>query len=760
MRLPRLTAAVALLLTGIALSAPTARADHWDLTRVTGSPLGDVADDTSGGPGYPTFLSADGRYVAYTSRASNLAAGDLDGNHVEDVFLFDRVAGTTTLVSHAAGSATSGGNGVSYPRGISSDGRYVLFESNAKDLLPGASDGNSGTDVYLYDRIAAATTLLTHAVGSATTTGNGPSSALGISADGQTLLISSSATNMPGSTSSGLLLYDRPNDRYTLISHAAGSPTTPCNGQTNDAVLSADGQWVQMSSQATDLVAGQVDSNLYEDVFLYSRASNSSVLISGAQGSSTQTVNHIALHGGISADGRWSAWSTTATNVLAGQVDTNVWYDVFLYDRVSHTNVLVTRANGSPLVTATGYSGGGGQISADGRYVMFETTATNVVAGVTDTNNSYDVYLFDRQTLQSRLVSHIAGANSTTPSTDSFVADLSADGSRVVFTSDSTNIIAGLADSNGKPEVYSFDAASGVVSLQSGATATRTAAGETRPIAMSDDGAWLAVSTTASDFAVNIADRNNRSDIYLVGLSQGQRALVSRGNRSVFAPESGTTSPQAMSSDARYVALWTNSTTLVSGVSDNNQAFDVYLLDRSNGQSTLLSHSAASPTTTASGDSSVATMTRDGRVVLITSTANDLVALSPSVGFRYYLYAYDHSTGGTTLLTHTSASATTPSLGSALNGASISDDGRYVAFESDGTDLVAGANDGNHANDIFLLDRNTGAISLVSHAAGSPTTAANATSTYCTISADGRYITYASSASDLDTGVTKIGTFS
>jgi len=103
-------------------------------------------------------VSADGRFSVVVSTAANLVPGQTDINNEYDVFLYDRVTDEITLVSHAAGAPAQAGNGVSGAAVISADGRFVAFASEATDLVPGFVDGNAGrdksSDVYLYDRVS------------------------------------------------------------------------------------------------------------------------------------------------------------------------------------------------------------------------------------------------------------------------------------------------------------------------------------------------------------------------------------------------------------------------------------------------------------------------------------------------------------------------------------------------------------------------------------------------------------------------------
>src|SRR5262249_33089098 len=160
----------------------------------------------------------------------------VDSNFGRDVFLFDRLLNHTVLVSHNNGSASQAGNGESDYASISSDGRYVAFCSLATDLVPGFVDANGPTnaDLFLYDRVTGLITVVSHGVGSPTTGGNGATAAYSnnftnyyqpsLSGDGRYVAFSTYATNLifgfvPGAFNNGgtdLYLYDRTTGQNAL----------------------------------------------------------------------------------------------------------------------------------------------------------------------------------------------------------------------------------------------------------------------------------------------------------------------------------------------------------------------------------------------------------------------------------------------------------------------------------------------------------------------------------------------------------------
>lgn len=158
------------------------------LSAVVGGPAVAAGPVQGNQASYEPSISADGRYVAYTSAATNLVAGDT--NATLDVFVRDRTANTTTRVSVASSGAQ--GNGPSEQPSISEDGRYVAFTSFADNLV--TRDTNSTYDVFVHDRLRRTTVRVS--VSSAETPGNDRSLRPAVSADGRYVAFESRASNL------------------------------------------------------------------------------------------------------------------------------------------------------------------------------------------------------------------------------------------------------------------------------------------------------------------------------------------------------------------------------------------------------------------------------------------------------------------------------------------------------------------------------------------------------------------------------------
>jgi Tol biopolymer transport system component len=379
--------------------------DRWSGTteRVSVASTGTQGNHSSGLPS----ISADGRFVAFSSSATNLVNGDTNGE--DDVFVHDRQSGTTERIS-VDSSGVEGNDFSNYPS-ISADGRYVAFESDASNLVGGDTNGHS--DIFVHDRQSATTERVN--VDSVGTQANDPSSDPSISADGRFVAFASDASNLVGGDTNGspdIFVHDRQSGTTERVS--VDSVGTQANHISNAPSISGDARSVAFCSRATNLVGG--DTNGTWDIFVHDRQSGSTerVTISSA---GTQ-ANEYSEAPSISADGRYVAFMSYADNLVGG--DTNGVFDVFVHDRQSGATERASVATGG--VQADGPSGFHGlAISSSGRHVSFESYATNLVGG--DTNGCDDVFLRGRGT---GFGTKYCTAN---PNSTGAPADLSADGS-------------------------------------------------------------------------------------------------------------------------------------------------------------------------------------------------------------------------------------------------------------------------------------------------------------------------------------------
>src|SRR5213078_3528455 len=291
---------------------------------------------------YPA-LSADGRFVAFQSDATNLVVGDTNGK--TDVFVHDRQTGTTERVSVASGGGTQGtgnsGGFFAFPA-LSADGRLVAFQSDATNLVAG--DTNGATDVFVHDRQTGATERVS--VTSGGRQGNGFSAGPVLSADGRFVAFHSAATNLVTGDTNGaadVFVHDRQTGTTERVSVASGG--TQSNAASLGSALSADGRFVAFQSDATNLVAG--DTNGATDVFVHDRQTGATERVSVASGGGTQGNRNSGgffAFPALSAAGRLVAFQSAATNLVAD--DTNGATDVFVHDRQTGTTERVRVASG------------------------------------------------------------------------------------------------------------------------------------------------------------------------------------------------------------------------------------------------------------------------------------------------------------------------------------------------------------------------------------------------------------------------------
>jgi Tol biopolymer transport system component len=317
---------------------------------------------------YPS-ISADGRCVVFLSSATNLVPGDTNGT--SDIYVRDRETGATERVNVAGGGAQA--NGGTYPCAISADGRYVAFSSWASNLVPG--DTNGVEDIFIHDRQSATIERVSLATGGSQ--GNLDSSGCSLSADGRYVAFISYATNLvPGDTNWVDDVFVR--DRQTGITErvSVAGDGTQANESSYGPSISADGRYVAFPSDASNLVPG--DTNDRRDAFVRDRQAETTALVSV---SSTGTKGNLSSGTrSISADGRYVAFISYATNLVPG--DTNWVDDVFVRDLQTGTTERVSvsaggnQANRGSILTAA--------ISADGRFVAFESEASNLVSGDTN----------------------------------------------------------------------------------------------------------------------------------------------------------------------------------------------------------------------------------------------------------------------------------------------------------------------------------------------------------------------------------------
>ena len=383
-------------------------------------------------------LSADGRRVVFASDSPNLVPGDTNANW--DVFVRDRLTGGVVRCSVSSSGVEGDRLSGLYGLAISSYGRYVAFGSRATNLVPG--DTNGVSDVFVRDLVAGTTERVS--VDSAGNQGDGHSWAPALSADGRFVAFTSISTNLvPGDTNGqfDVFAHDRATgitERVSVASNGAES-----HDPSYRPSLSADGRFVAFESLSSDLVPG--DTNLAWDVFVHDRSTGSTERIS--QSSAGVQGNDASWDAAISNDGRYVVFSSYATNLVPG--DGNGDLDVFVRDRQLGTTQRVSVASDG---TEGDHASTEGSMSDDHRYVVFTSSAMNL--SPVAASGLQHVFVHELATGVTTLVS--AGIGGADTNGASSTASISANGRYVAFQSHASNIVA--ADANESTDVFVADA--------------------------------------------------------------------------------------------------------------------------------------------------------------------------------------------------------------------------------------------------------------------------------------------------------------
>jgi Tol biopolymer transport system component len=290
-------------------------------------------------------ISADGRRVAFPSVATNLAD---DGTATEDIFVRDTATGSTDLVSRATGPAGAPGDAGSFgPAVITADGRYVAFESVAKNLSP---DDNKGVDdIFVRDVLASTTTLVSRATGAVGAAGDGLSGDASISADGRYVAFDSEADNLSTEDDKAavdVFVRDMVNNTTTLVSRATGAAGAPGNADSNFPFISPDGRYVAFQSDANNL--STEDNDAAGNVSVRDLQSGTTTLVSRAAGAAGAGGDGTSFSGPISADDRYVAFSSDADNLSTD--DANAFENVFRRDLSAAPAIAATPSGGAPPI--------------------------------------------------------------------------------------------------------------------------------------------------------------------------------------------------------------------------------------------------------------------------------------------------------------------------------------------------------------------------------------------------------------------------
>lgn len=602
-------------------------------------------------------VSADGNLVLFQSTATNAVTGDTKG--FSDIFVYNRTARTTKRISVGLGGTEA--NGGSYNGQISANGKFAVFQSDATNLVSG--DTNSNTDVFLANLGTGAVERVS--VPNVGVQGDYGSFDPSISADGLVISFTSDATQLDGKTQgSCIFIRDCIAKTTKLISKYAGGGYANRCGQ---SCVSSTGRYVSFQSSNPIDVA---DDNNDLDVYVYDRSAPKMTLASIATDGSRGARRSNPGRGNISKDGALVAFSSLSPEF--DRTKRNYSFACYVRDVPRKST---KRISGSPSGTDIGAGGSyAPSASGDGRFIVYTSSGTNQLFSETsdpltrDQNNAEDVFLYDRQTKKTTILSvNIYGY----PSYYNYVnasgqPDISGDGKTIVFTSLSNSIVPN--HSNKYSDIFLRKDGSPTVTWISGSSSNLPNGSSYNP-RVSADGKFVVFTSQSTSILPGVPLKT--SQIYRYNVLEGTTICVSLNNAGAFSNQQCDLAAQ--SSDGRYVVFESTATNL--GATNPNKLVHIFVRDTK--LNTTVVASITSDRSAPATDCLRPWITDDGNRVVFDSAAGNLVVGDtnkvPDVFLR------DIAAGTTTRV---SVSQTGLQGNDWSTSPYISGDGRYLTFGS------------------------------------------------------------------------------
>jgi Tol biopolymer transport system component len=379
-------------------------------------------------------VSSNGRYVAFWTVASTFDSSDDNGNW--DCYVHDRLTGETTLVSGDPDGNTSAGS--HYPV-IAANGKFVVFNSDAEDLVDG--DTNGSRDVFLRDLKAGTTRRVSVAEDGTETDAYSQTYGAALSSSGRYLVYYSGASNLVAGDDNGntdVFLTDLKTGVVTMIS--ADADGNPGDGESDDPSISPNGRFVAFNSAANNLVGGSNDGS--NQVLVWDRKTGE---IRRASQDADGTPGDAASYDGVvSNNGRLVAFSSSASNLVTGDANEND--DAFLKDmKTGEVRRVSVAADGGEL----GQGGSYPSFPPNGKSVVFHTSASLIE---TDMNGEDDIYLLDLRDGSVRLLTTNPSGDAGNGGSYCTAYSLSANGRWLAFYSAASDLVPG--DENGQPDIF------------------------------------------------------------------------------------------------------------------------------------------------------------------------------------------------------------------------------------------------------------------------------------------------------------------
>ncbi len=406
------------------------------------------------------------------------------------------VTGCSTVRVSLSSAGLEGDGDSQFPK-LSASGQFVVFRSGATNLVGG--DHNASGDVFVRDMLSGETRRVS--LNSSGVEANDTSTTPAISANGRYVAFVSYADNLVPNDTNGMydiFLRDLQTGVTTRVSVSTSGQQA--DNSSFDPAISADGRYVAFTSYATNLASGK--NNPLADIYVRDTVANVTTRVSVS--SSGKGGNSSSVDPAISADGRYVAFKSAATNLTDDEIGPYSIH-IYLHDRQTGKTTLVSRsAAGGPADDYSEWP----SLSPDGRYIAFVSDSTNLLS-VPDTNGKADIYLRDLKTGTTRRVSLAPNGGETDGG--SYSPSVSSDGMFVAFSSDATNLVEG--DSNGKRDIFVRNMLTGETKQVSLADPSIKPNGHSGNPAISPSGEYIVFQSDASNLVNN--DQNGKTDIFM-----------------------------------------------------------------------------------------------------------------------------------------------------------------------------------------------------------------------------------------------------
>jgi hypothetical protein len=701
------------------------------VSRATGAG-GAVAAFLTGEPS----LDAAGAKVAFAT-FSTLDAADT-GTFDRDVYVRDVAGDTTTFVSRADGVSGAEGDGESRAPSISGDGSRVAFDSASTNLVSG--DANGKRDVFVRDLVAGTTVIASRATGSGGALGNQDSVYPSLTGDGTKVAFSSSATNLDTDATGGVNVFvrDLPGSTTTLASRKDGVAGAQANVSNlfQPAAISGDGSAVAFVAGGTGIAPGPTPT--WFSVYVRDLGTGATRMASRPDGTGTNVVpDGLSQAPSLNGDG-----DLTVFDSLAGNLGTDAdpaFRGIYLRDLATDaTKSLVRPGPDAEPFESSGLDASDSSpagVSADGRYVLFTSKADWVSSE--DDDGVSNVFVRDIVTDTTTLVSRASGAGGAPSNGDSVAGGISADGTKVVFVSASTN----LNPPHATAEVYVRNLVTSqtvqVSPPDSNAAGAEVLDGVSRA-RISANGSKVVFETVG---ALDPQDSGFGQDAYVAN-ADGSGTPVWVNRSTAGTPGNGESLASGIDADGSRVAFESTSSNL--DPDDPNSGPDVYVRDLAASQTILVSRANGAGGAVGDSESRGGGISADGSRVAFSSFASNLVSGVLNTG---QIYVRDLAAGTTLLVSRDDGPSGVETAGNPQPQPAISADGQRVAFSHTGS--INGISNPGFPTQVYVRNLATNLTTLVSHATGAPSTAANRSAQHPAISANGDCVAFQSAASDL-----------